>query len=149
MKCKFVIIILTAVLVSAMPFTGNCQSKASGNGNSGATHLGTWKLASYKYSTTGNFVPVAKGDQHIKLISETHFIWAETDTATGKVMAMAGGTYALNGNTYSESINFGIDMDRYLGHNQTFTLLVEGDLLFLTGVLSDGYHVEEVWKRVK
>jgi hypothetical protein len=149
MKIKFVFIIMTALLVLAFPFTGNCQTTVTNNANSGAAHLGTWKLASYKYSTSGNFVPVAKGDQHIKLITETHFMWAETDSATRKVSGMAGGTYTLNGNTYTESIDFGIDMDNYLGRNQTFTILVEGDLLFLSGVLSDGYHVEEVWKRIK
>ena len=149
MKRKFVIIFLTAMLVSTIPFTGNCQNTVSGNGNNSSPHIGTWKLASYKYSTSGNFIPVSKGDQHIKLITETHFMWAETDSATRKVMGMAGGKYTLSGNTYTESIDFGIGMDSYLGNNQTFTLMVEGDLLFLSGVLSDGYHVEEVWKRVK
>jgi hypothetical protein len=140
MKRALLFTMITAALIFGVPAEVKCQTTG---------HLGTWKLASYKYSTSGNFNPVPKGEQHIKLITETHFMWAETDTATGKVMGMAGGTYTLKGNTYTESIDFGIGMDSYLGRNQTFTLLVEGDLLFLTGVLSDGYHVEEVWKRVK
>jgi hypothetical protein len=149
MKRKSMFIILSAVLFLALPFSGNSQTNVSGNGNSSAPHIGTWKLASYKYSASGNFVPVAKGDQHIKLITATHFMWAESDSTTKKVSEMAGGTYTLNGNTYTESIDFGLGMENYLGHKQTFTLMVEGDQLFLTGMLSDGYHVGEVWQRVK
>lgn len=149
MSRKFLITIITAVLVYASQLAVNCQVKVSGYGNSSTTHIGTWKLVSYKYSTTGNFVKVPKGDQHIKLITGTHFMWAETDSATREVSGMAGGTYALKGNTYTESIDFGIGMSNYLGRKQTFTLVVEGDLLFLSGVLTDGYHVEEVWQRVK
>lgn len=149
MKRKVLIVLMTAVLISALQLTGDCQVKGSGNRTTNASHLGTWRLDSYKYSASGNFVKVPENDQHIKLITETHFMWAATDPATGKVSSMAGGTYTLKGNTYTEAIDFGIDMNNYLGHKQNFTLLVEGDLLFLSGVLSDGYHVEEVWHRVK
>jgi hypothetical protein len=149
MNRKFVIIIMTAVLFSLSSLTGNCQTTVSGYGNSSAPHIGTWRLVSYKYSTTGNFVNVPEGDQHIKLITSSHFMWAQSDSATMKVSEMAGGTYTLKGNTYTESVDFGIGMDNYLGRRQTFTLMVEGDMLFLSGMLSDGYHVEEVWKRVK
>lgn len=149
MKRKSLFIFLAALLALALPLAGNCQIAVTGYANSSAPHIGTWKLASYKYSASGNFVPVAKGDQHIKLITENHFMWAESDSATMKVSEMAGGTYTLKGNTYTEAIDFGVGMDSYLGRKQTFTLMVEGDLLFLSGMLSDGYHVEEVWQRVK
>lgn len=140
---------MTAVLVSLSPLAGNCQTTVSGYGSSNAPHIGAWKLISYKYSANGNFVSVPKGDNHIKLITETHFMWAQSDTATMKVSGMAGGTYTLKGNTYTESIDYGVGMNNYLGRQQVFTLLVEGDQLFLSGMLSDGYHVEEVWKRLK
>jgi hypothetical protein len=149
MNSKFVIIIMMAVWVSLSSLAGNCQTTVSGFGNNSAQHIGAWKLVSYKYSPTGNFVNVPKGDRHIKLISETHFMWAQSDTATMKVSEMAGGAYTLKGNTYTESIDYGIGMNSYVGRRQTFTLLVEGDMLFLSGMLSDGYHVEEVWKRIK
>jgi hypothetical protein len=140
MKRTLLFAMITAALVFAVPAAGKCQTAAI---------PGTWKLASYNYGTSHNFIPVPKGDQHIKLITETHFMWVETDTATRKVLSMAGGTYTLNGNTYTESIDYGIDMDSYLGHNQTFTVKVEGDLLFMSGILSDGYKVEEIWQRAK
>jgi len=140
MKRNLLFIIITAALIFAVTAEVKCQT---------ATHMGTWKLASYNYGTSSGFIPVPKGDQHIKLITATHFMWAETDSATRKVWSMAGGTYTLNGNTYTESIDFGINMDSYLGHNETFTLKVEGDLLFMSGILNDGYKVEEIWQRVK
>ena len=149
MNRKLLIFMMTVLLASASQLTGDCQVKVSLSGNPNSSHLGTWRLASYKYSASGDFVKVPESNQHIKLITETHFMWAETDLATGKVSCMAGGTYTLKGNTYTESIDFGIEMNNYLRRNQNFTLLAEGDLLFLSGVLSDGYHVEEVWQRVK
>jgi len=149
MNRKFVIFIMTAVLFSLWSLPGNCQTSVSGYANSSAPHIGAWRLTSYKYSATGNFVNVPKGDMHIKLITESHFMWAQSDTATMKVSGMGGGEYTLKGNTYTESIDYGIGMDNYLGRRQTFTLMVEGDRLFLTGMLSDGYHVEEVWERIK
>ena len=149
MNRKILIIIMMTGFVSLSSLTGNCQTTVSGYGNSSAPHIGAWKLVSYKYSATGNFVSVPKGDKHIKLITETHFMWAQSDTATMKVSEMAGGEYTLKGNTYTESIDYGIGMNNYLGRRQVFTLLVEGDQLFLSGMLSDGYHVEEVWKRIK
>lgn len=45
MKRKFMFIILTAVLVMALPFEGNCQIAVTGYANSSAPHIGTWKLS--------------------------------------------------------------------------------------------------------
>ena len=149
MKRTFVIIVMMAALILAVPATGKCQKTVPKSEKSSLLHLGTWQLASYKYGDQPDFVDIPKSNKHIKLITETHFSWVETDTATRKISSMAGGRYTLNGSTYTESIDYGLGMDTYLGHKQTFTIKVEGDMLFLSGMLSDGYKVEEIWQRVK
>jgi hypothetical protein len=55
----------------------------------------------------------------------------------------------MNGNTYTESLDFGQSMDEYLKKSHAFTIKVEGDMLFQTGLLAPDYKIEEIWKRVK
>ena len=40
-------------------------------------------------------------------------------------------------------------MERFTGKGQTFTLKIEGDKWILSGVLSNGNKIEEIWRRVK
>lgn len=86
----------------------------------------------------------------MKLINPTHFTWLEIDNNSKKVLTSAGGKYTLEGETYTESLDFaGEGMEPYLGKAQKFTIRVEGDKLFQSGQLSDGLKIEENWVRVK
>lgn len=117
---------------------------------SSAAHLGTWQLASFKYGTDQpGFTDYPQDRRRLKLITATHFTWVDFGTATKRITGTAGGTYTLNGNTYTESIDFGLGMDTYFGQKHTFTIRVEGDTFFLSGTLADGLKIEEVWQRVK
>jgi len=40
-------------------------------------------------------------------------------------------------------------MDSYLSSKSNFKIKVEDGMFYLTGVLSDGYKIEEVWQKVK
>jgi hypothetical protein len=74
----------------------------------------------------------------------------EYDTATGKVLSTAGGSYTFNQGAYTEAIDFaGEGMTDYLRKKQSFTIRVEGDKLHQSGQLSDGLKIEEVWQRIK
>jgi len=115
-----------------------------------ASLLGTWQLVSYKYGTNQtDFADFPKDRRRLKLITETHYTWVEYDTATKIVNGSAGGTYLLNGNSYTESKDFGLGMDTYLGQKHAYTIQVDGDKLFLSGSLSDGLKIEENWRRLK
>jgi hypothetical protein len=117
---------------------------------SSASHLGTWQLTSFKYGTNQpGFTDFPQSQCRIKLITETHFTWVQFDATSKNVSGTAGGAYSLNGNTYTESIDFGLGMDTYLGQKHAFTIRVEGDKFFLSGLLADGLKIEEVWQRVK
>lgn len=110
---------------------------------------GTWQLDSYKYGTmAGSFTPVPFGRPHIKLITSNRFMWMTYDSTSKKILESAGGKYALNGDAYTESIDYGYGMDSYLGSTSTFRIQVDEDLIFLTGTLGTGLKIEEVWKKI-
>jgi hypothetical protein len=78
------------------------------------------------------------------------FIFAAYDTEKGRPLYTAGGTYILNGNSYSEHMDFASDVIAagLVGKNQQFSVKVDGDTFTQTGTLSNGKPLSEVWKRV-
>lgn len=150
MKRKLILIIAMAGLTIVTLTIGAWNNGLTNSTKRPGSILGTWKGASYKYGTSAsNFIDFPKNESHIKLITENYFTWVTVDTTTRIVTSMAGGKYTLSGNTYTESIDYGLGMDRYLRNNQKFTIKVEGNMFYLSGTLNDGYKIEEIWERVK
>lgn len=125
--------IALALGLLAWPQTGSHTKKSQLDG--------AWELVS------GQQLP--KGARDIKIISGGHFIFVAYDTETGKPLYTGGGTYMLNGNSYTEHIDFASDVisTGLVGKDQAFTIKVEGDTFSQTGVLSNGKGLSEVWKR--
>jgi hypothetical protein len=118
----------------------------------GSTSLvGTWELSSFKYGgMQPNFSTPPAGRRRLKLFTETHFTWVEFDTATKKIKSVAGGTWSLKGDTYTESNDWmDASMASYLASKNTFTIRMEGDKFHQSGSLANGMKIEEVWQRVK
>jgi hypothetical protein len=112
--------------------------------------LGTWQLVSTKYGDATNFTDYPPERRRIKMITATHFTWVDYAVDTKKVGSMAGGTYTLKGNAYTETIDFaGEGMEPYAGQKQEMTISVDGDKLFQSGHLSSGLKIEEHWRRIK
>ncbi len=108
---------------------------------------GTWQLVSYDH---GQGLKNGEDDHHqeLKMISSKHFVWVLYDGNKKKTLASGNGTYTLEGQSYVEHVDF-IDVDpKLIGKDQSFTIKVEGDTLSQSGVLSDGTHIVETWKRV-
>jgi hypothetical protein len=91
-----------------------------------------------------------KGARDIKIISGGHFVWVAYDTEKGKPLYTGGGTYILNGSSYTEHVDFMSDeiSAGILGKGQPFTVKVNGDTFTQTGALSNGQSLSETWKRV-
>lgn len=149
---KSVVILATATLliVAALSLVAFRNSDSGSEKKSRNTITGTWRLDSYKYGTTSSsFTSITPDRPHIKLITENRFLWATYDAETKKILESAGGTFTLDGENYIESIDYGYNMDSYLGSKSNFKIKVEDGMFYLTGVLSDGYKIEEVWQKVK
>jgi hypothetical protein len=103
---------------------------------------GTWELVSGQ--------PLPEGAQDIKIISGGHFIFVAYDTEKGKPLYTGGGTYILNGSSYTEHIDFMSDeiSAGMIGKDQPFTVKVDGDTFTQTGTRSNGKGLSEIWKRV-
>jgi hypothetical protein len=148
---KFILITMFVAAVAGL-WVQSCATAEKLAGSSGQVNpiMGTWQLAMYKYgSSASSFIKVPAEAGRIKMITDSHFIWVQYNKATGKITGSAGGTYTLTGNSYTESLDFGLGMDTYIGKDPVYTVKVEGDNLFLSGNLTEGYKIEEVWERVK
>jgi hypothetical protein len=102
---------------------------------------GAWELVS------GQQLP--KGARDIKIISGGHFIFVAYNTENGKPLYTGGGTYILNGSSYTEHVDFASDeiSAGLVGKDQPFTVKVDGDTFTQTGTLSSGKALLEIWKR--
>ena len=90
-----------------------------------------------------------KGARNIKIISGGHFIFAAYDTENGQLLYTGGGTYILNGSSYTEHVDFGDKLAAgIVGKDQQFTVKIDGDTFMQAGTLSNGKGLSETWKRV-
>lgn len=102
---------------------------------------GTWELIA------GQQLP--RGTRDIKIISAGHFIFAAYDSEKGELLYTGGGTCILNGDSYSEHVDFGERIAAgIIGNDQQFTVKVDGDTFTQTGTLSNGKGLSETWKRM-
>jgi hypothetical protein len=110
----------------------------------------TWQLVARKYGDAKEWENVPSTERKIKVITDTHFVWVAYDPDTGKIESSGGGTYALAGAAYTETIEFGDgEMSGLRGKKQVFTFDLKGDRLEQTGQLSTGLKIAEVWQRVR
>lgn len=149
MKRNFFLIVSTVVLMLVI-MTISTSSNTSGTREKAVTLNGVWKLISYKYGTTeSEFINVSESTPHIELITDSYFTWTIFDKNTKRVLSSAGGKCNFDGNLFNVSVDFGLGMDPYLGKQQTYKISFGGDIYFLSGFLTEGYKIEEIWQRVK
>jgi len=102
---------------------------------------GTWELVA------GQQLP--KGARDIKIISGGHFIFAAYDTDKGELLYTGGGTYILNGSSYTEHVDFGDNISTgIVGKDQRFTVKIDEDTFLQAGTLSNGKGLSETWERI-
>ena len=80
-----------------------------------------------------------------------HFIWVAYDTEKKKTAYTGGGTYKIDGDRYTEHVEF-MTVDggeALIGKDQPFTVKLEGNNLVITGTLSSGDKLTETWKRAE
>lgn len=116
-------------------------SQANGSDAKKSQLDGTWELVS------GQQLP--KGARDIKMILGGHFIFVAYDTQTGKPLYTGGGTYTLNGSSYTKHMDFASDeiAAGLVGKDQPLTVKVDGDTFIQTGTLSNAKSLSETWKR--
>jgi hypothetical protein len=132
---------ISFVLAIALGAVSFVRSQTNGGQAKKSPLDGTWELVA------GQQLP--KGARVIKVISGGHFIFAAYDTEKGETLYTGGGTYILNGSSYTEHVDFGDKpSDGIVGKDQHFTVKIDGDRFMQAGTLSNGRDLSETYKRV-
>ena len=101
--------------------------------------IGTWKLISGTTTrgTDTTVVDYTVNQSFIKIINDTHFSFFRHDLSKGQdstaVFAAGAGSYTLNGNTYTEQLEY-FTLREWEGNQFEFTVSIEQDTLVQTGV---------------
>lgn len=112
----------------------SCQSEKKQN-----PLKGTWKLLTGTLVENGKttITDYTKGQSFVKIINDTHFAFLLHDLNKGadstKIFSAGGGKYDLNGNTYTEHLEYCSDRN-WENHDFTFTVTFSGDTLVQKGI---------------
>ena len=133
------VLIALPITIAAVAFAWS----QSGSGHARKGRLdGVWELVSGQ--------PLPKGARDLKMITGRYFVFVAYDTENGRPLYTAGGTFDLNGTSYTEHMDFASDVIAagLVGKDQQFTVKVDGNTFTQTGTLSNGKPLSEVWRRV-
>jgi hypothetical protein len=139
-----VVLSLFVVIQTAIWSSGSVVKAAENEASKLAKDLvGTWALA----GTPGEEKePPAKGGR-LKFFGAKNWTITQADPDTGAVVFHHGGTFTLDGNKYSETIEYASEGTKDLiGKTLHFTIKIEDDKLTQQGI-DNSYN--EIWKRVK
>jgi hypothetical protein len=111
--------------------------------------VGTWKMTSMKVNGEKNDLPDT--EVTYKHVTPAGFTWLSYHKDSGEVFRAAGGTYTLEGDKYTEKIEYGMSSDYKAVKNasHTFKCRIDGDTWHHTGELANGVKLDEEWTRVK
>jgi hypothetical protein len=108
--------------------------------------VGTWVYV----GTPDKIEDQPKSGGRFKFFTGKHWCITDADPETGKVVFHHGGTYTLDGDTYTETIEYANENTAPLIKKVfKFKIKVEGDKYTQTGVGDDNPFKGEVWKRAK
>ena len=86
----------------------------------------------------------------IKHITPTHFTWVIYDSKEMVPYASAGGTWKLEGQKYTEKVEFATPSHEHLrGKEVVLDVVVKRDKFHQHGVLDTGFVIDEDWIRKK
>jgi hypothetical protein len=143
-KQKSVLLILVILISFCNPVSANEPANADNS-----DIQGTWKLISYNHVGDTILQTASPVVDRIKIINETSFCWLDVSASSNLVGSSAGGSYTYNNGKYTERIEYGSSgMVGYAGKDQVFNVKIENDKMYLSGSLSSGLRITEVWEKV-
>ena len=127
---------------------------------------GTWRLVKYIDHEQGGTDWISYSDDIIyeKHITPTHFTWIKYEKSKDNLDGIGGGTYAFDGNTYTEDIQFFLPPgSSELGQAIPFEVKFEDGKWYHLGyakvhefdadlgemVVTDSMRIEEIWEKVE
>jgi hypothetical protein len=90
--------------------------------------------------------------KQIKVINQDHFIWVTYDRETKRPVFSAGGTYTLDGDSYTEQVEFGLfgvaAFQDAVGKEHPYDIKIVGNTMTVIDTPTQGQKLREVWRRV-
>jgi hypothetical protein len=125
--------------------------------------VGTWELVSQRKRDDSTRIELPPFMKYYKLVTPTHFNWVQINMEDNEVYAQGGGTFIVDGNTYTERLlyhhpveealrglvipfNFKMENERWY-HRGTFIRPISDKAGNKTGL--DTVYIDEVWQRWK
>ena len=111
--------------------------------------MGTWKLISLKQGAKEIIISPEDSIQRLKYITKSHFVWIQYLKNTRVIRNSAGGTYTFKGNDYIENHEFvGFGSMDFLNKIYAFKVYIIDNKMYLSGLLSTGIYIDEIWQRL-
>jgi hypothetical protein len=111
---------------------------------------GTWKLVSANWYERN---PAYANSAIYKIYTDGRFAFLYFDTKTGEFQGAGGGTYTVNGSSFTEKLEYFSWDSTAVGTSQTFQFKIEGERFTQSGLLNSekykNYKIEEVFERVE
>ncbi len=123
--------------------------------------VGTWELVSYMDPNQEVWSDYPGFVGYVKHITPTHFVFVKYNAEGDEVMFEGGGTYSLNGDTYTENIQFMYPSNsQQVGTSLPFTMETKDGKWYHTGyvkkietqpqtgttVVVDSTRIKEIWE---
>lgn len=101
---------------------------------------GAWKMM-HK-----NGQPVT-GEEYVKLYQDGYFAFGAKESDSNKFLGAGGGEFSLNGEDYSETLDFYTFKPEYVGNTTKFHINMADGRMVITADL-DGQTLVEIWEKV-
>lgn len=130
--------VVLLVICLTFAYQSCTNSKTEKHDSSPGQLSGTWKLLQGTLIEKGDtsVTDYTKGISFIKMINDSHFAFLQHDLTKGKgpspVFVSGGGTYSLNGDRYSERLEY-CSAREWEGNTFEFKIKMEGDTLIQEG----------------
>ena len=109
--------------------------------------IGAWRMVSYTLEFPDTTTTETDIDNpQTKIFTPSHFAFGY-QTDDGEDVVAGGGWYELNGDSYTEHVQYHTETN-YVGDELTFTVNVKEDTLIQSGPIGEG-HLREVYVRIE
>lgn len=120
------IILAAGFSFAAIAFAGAAVSGRKGEAPLAERMVGVWAMQA-------GTADIPKDGRGLKFIADNRWCVVGSSTTTGKVAGAIGGRYTLEGDTYTETVEYAARPDM-VGKTLTFKLKGEGDTFTQTGI---------------
>ncbi len=113
---------------------------------------GAWKLVERKIGGALDYEKLPESVQMTKYVTGGRYVW--TVVRDGRVLSAAGGTYAVDGDKYTENVEYihGQGQAPMVGKSFEFTWKIDGNTWHHKGVIkinNQDFNIDEKWERCK